>query len=216
MHEPPATSRLGPSKFPGPLAAAPTMSDIAFMTDLAGKLLADPATGALLVLLATAAVIDYRTMRIPNWLTAAGALSAFLLHAWNGPVAGGLLHAAGGLLTGLVLLLPLWLLRVLGAGDVKLMAMVGAFLGAGPVVAAALFSFIAGGVLALLNIAATRSWARVGGNLRFIAWSVLVPSPGGLRAGIRASTTTTVGKLPYGIGICAGTLAYLVMRQLGF
>ena len=48
-------------------------------------------------------------------------------------------------MTGLALLLPLWLLRVMGAGDVKLMAAVGAVVGVPGVLYAVLWSFIFGG-----------------------------------------------------------------------
>ena len=188
------------------------MTDFAILPDLLRSLLGNPVSASLVALVSTAAVIDYRTGRIPNWLTAPGMLLALVLHAWQASTpAAGLLHAGGGLLAGLALLLPFWLVRAIGAGDVKLMAMVGAFLGAGGALGAALLTFVAGGVLAIVYMAAGSSWSRVGANLRVLAFSMLTPGAGGLRVG-----SASAGKLPYGIGICAGTLAFLVLRTLGF
>ncbi|MEG0884092.1 MAG: prepilin peptidase, partial [Janthinobacterium sp.] len=95
-------------------------------------LLAISLPALLLCILLTGAVWhDMRSRRIPNGLVFGGALAALLLHAVLTPGAGGLgLPAAlGGLALGLALLLPMYMLRALGAGDVKLMAMVGAFIG---------------------------------------------------------------------------------------
>ena len=90
----------------------------------------------LVLLLIVAAAIDVRTMRIPNWLTVTGAVMGLGLSAaipWQelGPrwALDGFLWALGGMAAGLVLLLPLYALHVMGAGDVKLMGMVGAFVG---------------------------------------------------------------------------------------
>jgi len=84
----------------------------------------------------TAAVWDLRTQRIPNWLTVPGLLAALVFHAVVGYVAGGwsglgsgLLTAVEGFAVGFGILLVLWLIGGGGAGDVKLMGAVGAWLG---------------------------------------------------------------------------------------
>src|SRR5260221_13553602 len=87
--------------------------------------------------LAIAVVTDVRTRRIPNWLTgslaAAGLGMAF---AGVGLTPG---QAALGLLAGLALMMPAHLIGATGAGDVKLMAAVGAVVGPGPTLRAVLF-----------------------------------------------------------------------------
>src|SRR5690349_17759206 len=107
--------------------------------------------GFLLLLLLAAAWSDIRSRRIPNLLVFPGAIIGLLLHALLQQETGGLgiLGSLAGLGTGLVLLLPLYLLRIMGAGDVKLMAMTGAFLGAQETVGALLCVLLAGGGLAL-------------------------------------------------------------------
>src|SRR4029079_15697313 len=102
-----------------------------------------------LALALMAAVWDLRTRRIPNLLTFGGALIAAALHGylggWN---AAGL--SLAGWAVGLVLFLPFFALGGLGAGDVKLLAAVGACVGPLAAVWVALFTSIAGGALALV------------------------------------------------------------------
>ncbi|HEU4937596.1 MAG TPA: prepilin peptidase [Vicinamibacterales bacterium] len=101
--------------------------------------------GAILIL---ACVSDLRTRRIPNVLTFSAIAGAVLYHG----VIGGL-NAAGwslaGCLLGAVLFFPIFALRGMGAGDVKLLAAVGAWLGPSQVAIVALASSIAGGAIAI-------------------------------------------------------------------
>ena len=106
-------------------------------------------------------------------------------------------------------------MRVLGAGDVKLMAMVGAFLGLPEILPALLFVFIAGGLAALAFVVLHRSVPRLAANLRAIAQGSLLWALTGHRVGGMAPGMS-VGKLPYGVSISAGSLLYLVARQLGY
>lgn len=96
-------------------------------------LVTDPRTGVLLALLIIAAVIDYRTHKIPNWLTMGGAAFALIYEATIPfSLQHGFLWALGGFALGFLILLPLRVLKVMGAGDVKLMAMAGANFSASP------------------------------------------------------------------------------------
>ena len=109
--------------------------------ELLGMLLTDLRSLTLLLLLLAASICDLRTRRIPNVLTFGGAALA-LLYSLAAPHHGvGPLRALGGLGLGLALMLPLYLLRAMGAGDVKLMGalalatsppyVLGTFIGAG-------------------------------------------------------------------------------------
>jgi prepilin peptidase CpaA len=162
----------------------------------------------LAVLVLAAMVSDLRTMRIPNWLTFGGAAAGLALAA----LAGEALTALQGFGLGLAMLLPLWLVRVLGAGDVKLMAMVGAFLGFPEIAGAALMVFIAGGVLAI----GYSLWLRQTGRMLRNVQQALVTSAFAISAGMKPQLAAmpSIGKLPYGVGICVGTLAWLVYRHL--
>jgi prepilin peptidase CpaA len=96
-----------------------------------------------------ATVIDLRTRRIPNVLTAVMAATGIGLAA-AGANGVSLAAAALGFVVGLGLMLPGHALGATGAGDVKLMAAVGAIVGPILVVKAFLFTAIAGGVLAIV------------------------------------------------------------------
>ncbi|MBZ2208546.1 A24 family peptidase [Massilia soli] len=154
----------------------------------------------LLAMVTAAMVIDIREHRIPNWLVAGGMLFAFSHHALA-PGGQGWGYTLGGLAVGMCALMPLYALRTMGAGDVKLMGMAGAFLGASATISAVLATFIAGGVLALLASAQKRMLPQLAANLR----SMLVQRDLHLFAPTIAGATGSVGKMPYAMAIAAGT-----------
>ena len=84
-----------------------------------------------LVLIATAlaaACYDLRVRRIPNWINVSGILLGLSLNAYFEGF-GGAMVALGGLLAALCIYVPLYALKGMGAGDVKLMAAIGAIAG---------------------------------------------------------------------------------------
>jgi prepilin peptidase CpaA len=92
--------------------------------------------GAVVVFTLTAAVTDFRTKKIPNRLTVPAFAAALVYHgavgAWTGGWGGfgaALLTSLGGFGVGFGILLLLWLIGGGGAGDVKLMGAIGAWLG---------------------------------------------------------------------------------------
>src|SRR4051812_20148860 len=104
------------------------------------------------LIVVTAAVIDIRSRRIPNWLTLTGVVLGFALNAllaYPFPLEG-LKNAGLGMLFGFAVYFVLYLIRAMGAGDVKLMAAVGAIL-ANPALWFRLFIIVAliGGIFAL-------------------------------------------------------------------
>lgn len=107
---------------------------------------------ALALLLGLAIASDLRAHRIPNRLVGLGLAAALMLHAWS--LAAGTVPLAGthwwsplaGAAVGAALLLPLHLAGGMGAGDVKLMAMAGAFVGARSAAWAALYALVLGGM----------------------------------------------------------------------
>ena len=186
------------------------MFDLIALPSLSAGLLPSPTEMLLIVLLVIAAVADWRTYRIPNWLTMGGALLGLALSGFAPEI--GVLNALGGIGLGLVLLLPLWALRVLGAGDVKLMAMVGAFVGVPQILGALVFSLIAGGVAAAGFALSRRKGLQMLRNVQV----TVVASVFTLAAGHAPSLAAmpSIGKLPYAIGICTGCIAWIVYRHL--
>ena len=105
-----------------------------------------------------AVAFDVRSRRIPNWLTFGAALVGLV---YAGLTAGwsGLGTAAAGWLAGAALFFPFFALGGMGAGDVKLLAALGAWLGPAESVWVAIFSGAAGGVLGLA-VAFARGYLR--------------------------------------------------------
>jgi prepilin peptidase CpaA len=101
------------------------------------------------VVLALACISDLRTRRIPNVLTFSAGAAALAFHLLTGGWSAAGWSIAGCLL-GALLFFPMFALRGMGAGDVKLLAAVGAWLGPSQVAIAALATSIAGGVIALV------------------------------------------------------------------
>ena len=173
-------------------------------------------------LLAWAVACDVRSRRIPNRLVLAGMLAGLALQATVTPGAGlfsepfgalGILKAGAGMLLGLVLLLPMYALGAMGAGDVKLMAMVGAFLGPLDTLGAGLASLLAGGLLALLVALFQGSLRKVAGNVRDMVLGSVLRGLSGSSARVDAPSAAT-GQLPYAVAIASGTLAYLLFNNL--
>jgi prepilin peptidase CpaA len=192
------------------------MKDAASILDL-GALLANPHTIVLLALVVIAGVIDYRSYRIPNWLTFGGALVGLVSSTLvAGQPLDGFLWALAGLAAGFAVLIPLYALHVMGAGDVKLMAAVGAFLGFPGILYAVLFTFIAGGLTALAFAIAHKASRRMADNVGAIAWSMTLAAITGTSPTASLKQAGSIGKLPYAISIGIGTIAYMVAKQLGF
>lgn len=106
------------------------------------------AFGLLAFLLLAASYTDLKGHRIPNVLTLGSAVAGLLVQAWFLGL-DGVLSGLGGMALGLVLYLPFYLLGGMGAGDVKLMAAVGAFLEPQTVLLAAGLSLVAGALIGL-------------------------------------------------------------------
>lgn len=169
----------------------------------------------LIALLLGAVVTDLRSRRIPNALVVAGVVLAFITHTIA--LASGSVPLAGrtwwapltGLLTGLASLMPLYLLHATGAGDVKLMGMVGAFVGAPTVLSAVLYTLLAGGLLSLVFMFGRGVAAQTLANVRFLLtdWALRASTGQGARL---APLQTTAARLPYAVAIALGTGAALL------
>lgn len=175
----------------------------------------------LLLAMLGALLNDLRWRRIPNGLVlavlGAGLLSHVIGPSGNGgglfsgaPGALGIRGAMLGALTGLSLFLPLYGLRAMGAGDVKLMAAIGSFSGPADAVNLALFILCMGGVLALARMLVTGSTRRVLVNVQLVLLPVF---HGGPRAFDPA--TQSADRMPYALAMAAGLVAYGAWLWLG-
>jgi prepilin peptidase CpaA len=157
----------------------------------------------------TACLTDLRSRRIPNYLTFGGAVAALVFHLVTGGLSG-LGWAAAGWGVGLLLFLPIFALRGIGGGDVKLLAALGAWLGPSLTLWLAFWSAIAGGafalVVALASGYAVKAFRNVWGMLSY--WRVM-----GLQPHPAVTLESGAGpRLPYSLPIAAGLGLTLWLR----
>jgi prepilin peptidase CpaA len=168
---------------------------------------------ALVAVITGAGAYDLAVRRIPNRLLLAGIIAAALLHLASPNPLSLLSTGLAGLATGLVLFLPLYLLRGMAAGDVKLMATVGAC--TGPLLACkiAVASCIIGGLMSLLLIVAKGKCGEAFANLRALLRPLLMRAVG-VPLAIEPMRHASVGNIPYGLAIASGTLVVLCFRHM--
>ena len=155
---------------------------------------------------------DLKAHRIPNPLVAWGALAALACSMAPGGI--GLAPALAGLFIGLLSLLPLYALRALGAGDVKLMAAVGAFLGPQALPFTLLATFVSGGVLTLLVTLYRGTAMRLLRNVRDMLSNACWRWPAARRR-CWSRRLASAGKMPYALAIAAGAWMQLALADSG-
>lgn len=159
--------------------------------------------------------IDYSQRRVPNWLNALLIVVGFIVQACFFGKAG-LAAGTWGLLTGFGLLIVLWLMHGMGAGDVKLMAAIGVWLG--PLLT--LYSFalgaIIGGITAVVMIISTGRLRMACVNIGVILAKCSTPHAVFSEVGSTKSFGVTSQLLPYGVPLTAGTLLILAAKMFGW
>jgi prepilin peptidase CpaA len=167
----------------------------------------------LLSVVVVAAVVDIRSRRIPNWLTVAGVILGFAANTclYGFP---GLYLAAQGMGLALLVYVPLFLVRGMGAGDVKLMAAVGCLAGPLPWFYIFIVTSLLGGVLAVALALSRGRLRRTLANLLFIVQQVLLfraPHLGREALDVRNPEAL---RLPHGAVIAVGTVAYISILRI--
>jgi prepilin peptidase CpaA len=155
-----------------------------------------------------ACVTDLRSARIPNRLTFTAAAAAVVFHAVvGGPRAAA--ASAGGWLVGVVLFAPFFIVGGRGAGDVKLLAAVGAWLGPWLTLFVALYTSLAGGVMAV-GLALARGYLTTAfRNLWLIvtSWRLGIANVPGMTL-----ADSSGPKLTYALPVAVGTSLTLWLR----
>ncbi|MBS1170685.1 MAG: hypothetical protein H6R01_1603 [Burkholderiaceae bacterium] len=190
------------------------------MLNLTPSLLANVVFGVLCILLLCACWIDARNHRIPNWLVLTGAALGLILNTVlpDGfgfisflPGAVGFWKSLAGLALGLAIPMPLYVLRAMGAGDVKLMAMVGAFLGPMAIVGVILMAFVVGGLLSLMVVLRNGTMKRLFDNLHTMLLSGFIKTTITKELPTIEPASVSAGKMPYALAISGGTFIYFAL-----
>ena len=161
------------------------------------------------VTLIVAAVIDGLKLKVPNWITFPMILSGWVYSTvafgWQG-----LGDSLLGTAVGLGLLLPAYAIGGMGAGDVKLLAGVGAWMGTITTIYAFCVTALVGGVIALAMIVYRRAWEKHRQQFWTILNEVTTIRDPELLSAIAAERKKSMLLLPYGIPIALGSIAYFV------
>jgi prepilin peptidase CpaA len=154
---------------------------------------------------------DWRSRRIPNWLTVPGLILGIALnsalHGWRG-TKDSLLGAA----LGLGLLLPFVLIRSLGAGDWKLIGAVGAFLGPAHLIAVLIATMLVAGVMALALIVYKGRVRQTLSNIAHMTASLFafhLPGPA-----VSLDNPESL-KVPFGVAVAVAVVLYTVRQAWG-
>lgn len=168
---------------------------------------ADPIISYLVVVTLVASIIDFRSLRIPNWLTysalAVGISYFSIIKGYEG-----FLFSLAGAAAGFGLLFLPYIVGGTGAGDVKLMGAVGSFLGAHGVFMVFILSCIFGGVYALFLLASKGLLLSTFRRYGKILWCFIITQK---FIYIPPAIKEKALKIRFGLAIALGTGSYLVL-----
>ena len=159
------------------------------------------------------AIYDLRFRRIPNWLSVSALVAALAYRAyWGGwtELRSGL--AGFGLAFGVYFLF--YLIRTMRAGDVKLMAAVGAISGYPNWYPLFILTSVLGGIVALIVVVYKGRLKQTLSNVAFILWEIAhLKKPFEARPALDAGSVTAI-TLPHGFAIALGSLLFLLLSSL--
>jgi prepilin peptidase CpaA len=162
----------------------------------------------LLLSATTAAYFDFRWRRIPNWLVAATIVISLGWHTWANGWTG--FKASGlGLLAGAAILLPLYLLKGMGAGDVKFFAAIGAAVTVEHVLSVFVFAALIAGGMALFRVVAARAFVATLSNIVDILNRFLHGRFGPHPVARLANENVLV--IPFGVSVAAATWLFVLL-----
>jgi len=165
------------------------------------------------VTLIVAAWIDGKELKVPNWITFPMVLCGLLYNVvaggWEGTQ-----FALIGIGVGLMTLLPLYAIGGMGAGDVKLMAGIGAWLGGTVTWHTAVVTYIVGGVMGAAMAIYQGTWRKHLGNCAMILHELKTVKDPRQIADNAAQRKPNMLLLPYGIPICVAALGYFAFNGM--
>ncbi len=165
------------------------------------------------VVLIVAAVIDGAILKVPNWLTFPFIISGWVYGLASSGVAG-LGYSLLGTFVGMMLLLVLRNVGGMGAGDVKLLAGVGAWLGTVTTLYAFAATAIVGAIMAIVMILWSGKWfSHYAMAMQILHEWKTVRKPAKLAA-IARERKPRMTLLPYGIPMAIGSIAYFAVAGL--
>ena len=184
-----------------------------------------------------AAIIDGWAFKVPNWVTLSLVMSGWyigILHEFNvnfvpglnAELTGGIGSAIWGTALGFLLLFPILFIQGMGQGDVKMQmgfgswcgALFGMGVGSSVILIAFCVGAVVGGVFGLVMMLIRGQFGKNKENFKAIFGDLqTLVSQGAKKASDRAnSRRASWVRLPYGVPLCVGFLAYLAYRFILF
>ena len=167
----------------------------------------------LLLVLLLAIVNDLYNRKIPNVLILLGLVGSLTGQIFL-PQGLGIIQWSVGVLLGFICFFPLYALRGMAAGDVKLMMVVGGFISFPLVITAALYSFVAGGILAILIVLSKGQFKLLAHNIKTILTPLYIRLTSGVDVGNNLTKPMSIGRMPYALAISAGTITTLYFDRM--
>jgi prepilin peptidase CpaA len=168
--------------------------------------------GTTLLFISLVSLWDWRWYRVPNLFTyptmAVGVFYHTLTAGW-----GGMVHSLEGLLLGGALLLLAYLFKAVGAGDVKALAALGAWWGAGPVFEMFLAAALLGGIVSLVILTIQGKLSETARRYWFMMKIFLLTAKFYY---VEPSSETGRHQLPYGVVISCGVILWYMARNFSW
>jgi prepilin peptidase CpaA len=165
----------------------------------------------LLTIVLGAAVFDVRYRRIPNWLNVTGVLAGIALNTFLYQGLPGLVFALKGLFLAFAVYVVLYALHAMGAGDVKLMAAVGAIVGWENWFGIFIVTAVIGGIMAIILSIVRGRLKKTLFNVSFILSEMKGGRPAYLSNEELDVKSDKAQRLPHGATIAVGTLFFLAL-----
>lgn len=158
--------------------------------------------GCLAILITIAVIWDLKSHRIPNWIILCGLLGGFGYNLAAAGWSGGLL-ALKGMLLGMLFLFPAFAVGGMGAGDVKLLGMVGAMKGSLFALNTFIWTGLWGGLIAVILLAYKKALKQTAMKLTY---GFMIAPMGFTKVDMTSQNNPAAVCFPYGLAIGLGVL----------
>lgn len=165
----------------------------------------------MLALVLVAAIYDVRYRRIPNWLNVSGVLLGIALNTFLYQGLPGLVFSLKGLILAFGIYVVLYALHAMGAGDVKLMAAIGAIVGWENWFGIFIVTAVVGGIMSLILVASRGRLRKTMFNVGFILSEMKSGRPAYLSNEELDVKSDKATRLPHGATIAVGALFFLAL-----
>ena len=174
----------------------------------------NPLMIGLLWMLILAVMTDLSTRKIPNSIIVFGLITSLVCQLVTTEGTGGLNWLAG-VAVAFACFIPLYVLRGMAAGDVKLMMAVGGFLGYPLIIKAVIFVFLAGGILAISFVIFKGRFKQLIQNMRVMLTDIFIKATSGVNVADDYVMKNSAGRMPYALAIALGTGIALYLETTG-